>query len=192
MADELDAFTPAVICHGAARGADRLAGLWASSRHVVVKPYPADWEKHGRAAGPIRNRLMLDDFHPDLVVAFKDGFDYSLESGGTEHMVKIARAAGVECRVVDRSGDGPSWSDPSPVKGGPAPAPVVAAAASTGSTSAPKAPRPVTHILTSSSGTGKRREVTVGCGAENQSFEATTAWYSRTTCPDCLKRLEHA
>ena len=67
---------------------------------------------------------------------------------------------------------------------------MVAAAASTGSTSTPKAPRSVTHLLTSTSGTGKRREVTVGCGAEDQSFEDATAWYSLATCPECRARVE--
>lgn len=47
------------------------------------------------------------------------------------------------------------------------------------------------HLLTSSSGTGKRRVVTVGCGAEDQPFEATTSWYSEATCPECRARVEH-
>lgn len=86
--------------------------------------------------------------------------------------------------------DGPSRAF-DPVKGGPAPAVVAdAAAASTGSSSSfPKAARPVVHILTSSSGTGKRREVTVGCRAEGQVFEATTSWSSDVTCPPCRERI---
>lgn len=77
-----------LLIHGAARGADSLGGEWAASRKVPVRPYPADWEKHGRAAGPKRNQQMLDEGKPDLVVAFPGG-------NGTAHMVKIATDAGV-------------------------------------------------------------------------------------------------
>jgi hypothetical protein len=48
----------------------------------------ADWHRHGRAAGPIRNQKMLD-WGPDLVVAFAGGT-------GTAGMVRLARAACVE------------------------------------------------------------------------------------------------
>ena len=56
-----------------------------------------DWEKHGRAAGPIRNKLMLDEGRPDLVVAFPGG-------RGTANMVKQASAASVEVIEVRREG----------------------------------------------------------------------------------------
>lgn len=39
---------------------DYLAGLWASNNGVDQKPFPADWNTHGRAAGPIRNKEMLE------------------------------------------------------------------------------------------------------------------------------------
>ncbi|MEM9912925.1 MAG: hypothetical protein AAF922_19365 [Pseudomonadota bacterium] len=50
----------------------------------------------GRAAGPIRNKEMLDEGCPDLVVAFPGG-------RGTANMVKQAQAAGVE--VLDKRED---------------------------------------------------------------------------------------
>lgn len=65
--------------------------------------YPADWEKHGKAAGPIRNALMLEEGKPDLVLAFKDGFDWQFKRGGTEHMVRIAKAAGVRTIVIQHA-----------------------------------------------------------------------------------------
>jgi hypothetical protein len=46
-------------------------------------------------AGPIRKQQMLDEGKPDLVVAFPGG-------RGTAHMVRIARAAGIE--VIEASG----------------------------------------------------------------------------------------
>jgi predicted Rossmann-fold nucleotide-binding protein len=76
------------IVHGAAPGADSLAGRWAWDRKVICSPYPADWKRHGRAAGPIRNRQMLEESKPDFVVAFPGGL-------GTANMVSISKAAGI-------------------------------------------------------------------------------------------------
>src|SRR6478736_3076638 len=77
------------IIQGGADGADRLARLWCHSRKCAYENYPADWRKHGRGAGPIRNQEMLDDGQPTKVVAFPGG-------RGTADMVRRARAAGVE------------------------------------------------------------------------------------------------
>ena len=74
------------------RGADLLARDWAIDRSITHIPYPADWNKHGKAAGPIRNQHMIDDGKPDLVVAFPGG-------RGTADMVRRARIAGV--RVIE-------------------------------------------------------------------------------------------
>jgi hypothetical protein len=90
------------VIHGAARGADLIAGAVAQRLGLQVEAFPADWEKHGQKAGFVRNTNMLRS-GADLVMAFKDGFDYSLAQGGTEHMVKIAKAAGVKCFVYDRA-----------------------------------------------------------------------------------------
>jgi len=87
--DGLDPMKVSVVIHGAAPGADTLAGRWAELRRVPVEAFPADWEKHGRAAGPIRNAPMLAEGKPDLVVAFPGG-------RGTANMCKQARTAGVE------------------------------------------------------------------------------------------------
>ena len=59
----------------------------------------ADWETHGRAAGPIRNEKMLT-WKPDLVVAFPGGV-------GTADLVRRAEAAGVPVQrfLGDYSGD---------------------------------------------------------------------------------------
>lgn len=75
------------VIHGAAQGADNLAGRWAEARGIACQKFPADWETHGKAAGHIRNRKMLYE-HPDLVVAFPGG-------RGTANMVKQAEQQGV-------------------------------------------------------------------------------------------------
>jgi hypothetical protein len=81
------------IIHGAARGADTLAGEWAGWAGVTVSPYPADWGTHGKAAGALRNRAMLVEGEPNLVIAFPGG-------RGTADMVRRAEAAGIPVRQV--------------------------------------------------------------------------------------------
>lgn len=77
-----------LLIHGAQRGADRWGERWAKSRGVPFKPYPADWDRYGKAAGPIRNSLMLAEGQPDGVTAFP-GHE------GTADMVAKARRAGL-------------------------------------------------------------------------------------------------
>jgi hypothetical protein len=77
-----------VLIAGGARGADSLAEEWACDRGIPTQIYQADWKRHGRAAGPIRNEQMLKEGHPDLVVAFPGG-------KGTAGMIALARAAKV-------------------------------------------------------------------------------------------------
>ena len=79
------------IVHGAARGADSIAGELAESMGFNVEPHPADWDKYGRSAGIRRNIEMLSTGIDHVVYFSKD-----LEnSKGTSHMVRIAREAGV-------------------------------------------------------------------------------------------------
>lgn len=90
------------IIHGNATGADTLAALWASHtwKHngdsIEVKVFPADWDKHGKSAGYIRNQQMLDEGKPDLVIAFPGG-------KGTTNMVQLAAKAGIPCISVDNA-----------------------------------------------------------------------------------------
>jgi predicted Rossmann-fold nucleotide-binding protein len=48
------------VLHGGARGADRTIGRAAHQLGWPVEVLPADWRRHGRAAGPIRNRELLE------------------------------------------------------------------------------------------------------------------------------------
>lgn len=77
-----------VIIHGAATGADELAAEWSIERQVDVECYPANWKQYGKRAGFIRNSQMLNEGHPDLVIAFPGG-------NGTAMMVKLAKAANI-------------------------------------------------------------------------------------------------
>lgn len=77
-----------LIC-GMAVGADTMAYNWAKRHGVEVHEFPADWNQYGKRAGYIRNKQMLDEGKPDLVIAFPGG-------KGTAMMVNLARQAGVK------------------------------------------------------------------------------------------------
>lgn len=68
-----------VVC-GMATGIDRLGETWAIANNKPVKEMPADWSKHGKAAGPIRNRQMAE--YCDAAVVIWDGV-----SPGTRNMI---------------------------------------------------------------------------------------------------------
>ena len=65
---------------------------WSDS-FPKINVYHADWTKYNKAAGPIRNKLMLEAGKPDLVIAFPGG-------NGTINMIKQAKEAGIRIEVV--------------------------------------------------------------------------------------------
>ncbi len=81
------------IIEGDCSGADRLAGEWARHNGVKNQKFPADWQKYGRAAGPMRNQKMLDEGQPDLVVAFPGG-------KGTADMIDRSRRNGFQVMEI--------------------------------------------------------------------------------------------
>lgn len=93
---ELDRLGITSMATGGCDGVDVIAEQWAlGNRKMGIPPraeyrtYQADWKTHGKAAGPIRNQQMLDEFKPDAVVAFPGG-------RGTADMVRRAEKAGVK------------------------------------------------------------------------------------------------
>lgn len=94
----LDAFFSegSELCHGAARGADLLAGVIGHEIGYKVSRYPVERGLDGPwpAAGMNRNRRMFDDFKPDVVLAFP-----LPQSKGTVGMMAYARSKG--CTVKD-------------------------------------------------------------------------------------------
>lgn len=87
-----------VIVHGAARGADTIAGAVAERMGFEVEAYPAEWRKFGRSAGPIRNRQMADS-GIDLCVAFHEDI---ANSRGTADMVNVCRKRGIPVEIIER------------------------------------------------------------------------------------------
>lgn len=74
----------ACIIHGNTRGVDRAAASAAKLHGVPVEVHIPDWDKHGKSAGPRRNRAMVRVATD--VVAFWDG-----KSPGTRSCVSFAR-----------------------------------------------------------------------------------------------------
>ena len=82
-----------IIVSGHAPGADSLGEKFAADHNLKCELHPADWERHGRAAGPIRNEEMAEV--SDALIAFWDG-----KSRGTRSMIEIARRKGLQVAVV--------------------------------------------------------------------------------------------
>lgn len=67
-----------VIC-GLVKGVDLLGADWAVTNKKTVQYFPANWKKHGKAAGYIRNVEMADV--ADALIAVWNG-----QSRGTKHV----------------------------------------------------------------------------------------------------------
>jgi hypothetical protein len=90
----------AVIISGGAFGVDTEAINAARHYRMPYEVYPARWSQHGRSAGAIRNREMVDG--ADEVVAFWDG-----KSRGTKITIDYAQAQGKPVRVIQRDNRSP-------------------------------------------------------------------------------------
>jgi glycerophosphoryl diester phosphodiesterase len=80
------------VVSGTARGVDRLGEQYAQLHNIPVVRFPADWDRYGRSAGYRRNEEMAR--YADALVAVWDGV-----SRGTQHMIDIARRAGLKVFV---------------------------------------------------------------------------------------------
>lgn len=86
------------VINGAARGADQLAGQIADEMGFGICDVPAQWEKYGKRAGPLRNEQMLREFGPiDLVLAFHEDL---AKSKGTKDMVNRALRDGIPVKII--------------------------------------------------------------------------------------------
>ena len=82
-----------MIISGCAKGADVLGEKYAHENKIPVWRFPADWNKYGKGAGPIRNKLMAEK--GDMLVAFWDG-----ESKGTKHMIDCMKKLNKDFKIV--------------------------------------------------------------------------------------------
>lgn len=69
------------VVSGTAIGADRLGEKWAIANGIPIKEIPADWNRYGNAAGPMRNKVMAE--YADAAIVVWDG-----KSPGSRNMVE--------------------------------------------------------------------------------------------------------
>lgn len=81
------------IVSGTARGADQLGERYAENRGLSIERFPADWDKHGKRAGYVRNEQMAR--YATHAVIFWDG-----SSRGTASMIKLCKTYNLKYRVV--------------------------------------------------------------------------------------------
>jgi hypothetical protein len=82
---------PTVVLHGACRGADMLAEHWCKCHDMPFERFEvskAEWDLRGSAAGPLRNKRMIEYPHTRglAVVRYAD-------SKGSKDILKQATAA---------------------------------------------------------------------------------------------------
>ena len=97
-----------ILVSGGAKGVDSIAEEivkeWNNNYHfyannpkqfkkIIFKP---DWNKYGKSAGFIRNKLIINE--AELVLAFWDG-----KSKGTKHSIDLAIKAGKPIDIYIRS-----------------------------------------------------------------------------------------
>ena len=79
------------IVHGGARGVDQIAGDYFHGKYPI-KVFPADWGRHGRGAGHIRNLKMAQ--YADALIAIWDR-----TSPGTKAMIRVATREKIRIHV---------------------------------------------------------------------------------------------
>lgn len=81
------------IISGGAAGADTLAERYALETGTKLTTYLPDWNKYGKAAGPIRNQDIINA--ADMVLAIWDG-----QSTGTADSLKKAKAQRKKTAII--------------------------------------------------------------------------------------------
>lgn len=77
-------FTIKKVVSGGAKGVDALGERYADEMNIPLVIFFADWNTHGRSAGPIRNKKMAEN--ADALIAIWDG-----RSRGTKNMIETAQ-----------------------------------------------------------------------------------------------------
>lgn len=98
--DAMDKFFPSdflpstfsEIVSGCAYGADALGERFAAVQSIPIKRFPADWDRHGKPAGFIRNKEMAE--YADALLLLWDG-----KSKGSENMLLEAARRGLRIYV---------------------------------------------------------------------------------------------
>jgi hypothetical protein len=86
---------PTIIVGDCPTGVDNIVRQFCYLHGWPVEVFEADWLRQGRAAGPIRNRAMVDT-KPDLCLGFPKG-----SSPGTRNAISLAKKAGILTITID-------------------------------------------------------------------------------------------
>lgn len=87
------------VVSGRAKGVDTIGEELAIQFGWDLILFPADWNKHGRAAGPIRNKQMGD--YADVLIAIRGKTENGTPSRGTTHMIEYMTSLGKPVYVKD-------------------------------------------------------------------------------------------
>ena len=82
-----------ILVNGLATGVDALAYKIAKANNMKIKEFPADWDKHPRAAGPIRNAQMAD-YATELLAIWDH------KSKGTKNMIEQMQQRNKPVKIV--------------------------------------------------------------------------------------------
>ena len=95
--DEHDPDGTATLVYGDCQtGADRQARSFWLTAGGPIETHPANWQRYGKVAGPLRNQEMVDAGADKCIAFFKRG----AANRGTADCVARARAAGIPVQEV--------------------------------------------------------------------------------------------
>lgn len=83
-----------VIIEGGARGVDTIAKYWAMFNNIPYEEYPADWNKYGKSAGIVRNKIMVEN--ANYVLILWDG-----KSKGTKNDIDLCKKLNKPYKLVE-------------------------------------------------------------------------------------------
>ena len=86
-------YIPDTIISGGAKGADTYARLFAQQHNLQLIEFLPDYEKYGRKAPLVRNKLIVENC--DCLIAFWDG-----KSRGTKYTLDYATKLGKPTKIV--------------------------------------------------------------------------------------------
>ncbi|SDM19742.1 DUF2493 domain-containing protein [Halarsenatibacter silvermanii] len=92
----MDGFKIDKIVSGGAKGTDKMAERYAVENGIEFEEFLPEWNKYGKAAGPIRNIKIVAA--SEIILAFHDG-----KSRGTQSTIDIAYKAGKTIKIFDIS-----------------------------------------------------------------------------------------
>lgn len=82
------------IVSGGATGVDALGERYAKENSIPLKRFPAEWNKHGKSAGPRRNKQMAE--YGEALIALWNG-----NSAGTKNMIDNAKMKNLKIYVKE-------------------------------------------------------------------------------------------